>query len=307
MDDTANALFAGPGEMRARCREFDWASTPLGPVANWPQSLRIAVDLCLGSAASSVVRTEAGLRASEAAMDVERGAQERGSLGRALAEAEEAERRRLARELHDQLGQELTAFRLGLEEALRLAAASHGPNAPSSASLSTRLTSLLTMANHMAIVARSIAVDLRPLELDDMGLASAIETYVHSWSSRYGITTEIAMTGMDNCSKESDAISAVYRILQEALTNVAKHAAASHVSVIGGCSNGEIRLVVEDNGRGFDMTAPPRVGSGRRLGVAGMQERAALMRGSVSVESIPDVGTTVYVRIPMGTPPPSSI
>lgn len=294
MDVTAKILFAGPGELRARCREFDWASTPLGPVASWPQSLRTAMGLYLGSAvASSVAR-------AEAAMEVERGAQERDSLRRALAKAEEAERRRLARELHDRLGQELTAFRLGLEEALRLTATPHDPNAPSSTVLSTRLTNLLTMANHMAMVARSIAVDLRPLELDDVGLASAIETYVQSWSSRYGITTDVAMTGMERCSKESDAISAVYRILQEALTNVAKHAAASHVSVIGGCSNGEIRLVVEDNGRGFNMAAPPRAGSGRQLGVAGMQERAALMRGVVSVESIPDVGTTVYIRIPVG-------
>jgi len=226
---------------------------------------------------------------------------ERDTLRRQLAEAEEAERRRLARELHDQLGQELTAFRLGLDDALRLAATRNGPGAPTA--LVERLTSLQTVANHMTMAVRSIAIDLRPPELDDVGLGSAIETYVREWSSRYAIAAEVETSRLEESTIEPDIASAVYRILQEALTNVAKHAAASHVSVIGGCSNGELRLVIEDSGSGFDTDAPRNTTLGRQLGVAGMQERAALLKGTVSVESTPAIGTTVYIRIPLEDAP----
>jgi len=227
----------------------------------------------------------------------------RDALRRALAQAEEAERQRLARELHDQLGQELTAFRLGLDDALRLAAAHDGAGAGPGAALPARLAQLQALAQRMTAGARYLALELRPPELDDVGLESALETYVAEWGARYGVAAEVAVTGLRGRALLPDVTSTLYRIAQEALTNVAKHAHAAQVSVIVEQPDGEVRLIVEDDGRGFDPDATAvRVRAERRLGLAGMRERAALVGGTVAVESSPGAGTTIYVRLPVDPP-----
>ena len=220
----------------------------------------------------------------------------RDELRRALAQAEEAERQRLARELHDQLGQELTALRLGLDEAARLAALTDAP----AAALRERLRLLAQLATRMTADVRYLALELRPPELDDLGLESALETYAAERSARYGVAAEVAVTGLRGRAVAPGVASAVYRIAQEALTNVAKHAGATQVSVLVDQPDGEVRLIVEDDGRGFDPEATAaRVRAERRLGLAGMRERAALAGGTVVIESSPGDGTTVYVRLPV--------
>ena len=217
---------------------------------------------------------------------------EREALRRQLAAAEEAERRRLARELHDQLGQHLTAFTLGIDEARRLA----GPDNPAQ----PRLAQLASLAQLMTRDARFLAWELRPPELDDVGLASALETYVDQWRSRFAIDVDFAVTGISGTEVPHEVATAVYRIAQEALTNVAKHAHARHVGVILDLPDGEVRLVVEDDGVGFDLESTRRrARAERRLGLAGMLERASLAGGACYVESTPGKGTTVYVRIPL--------
>jgi signal transduction histidine kinase len=216
----------------------------------------------------------------------------RNALRLQLALAEEAERRRLSRELHDQLGQHLTALTLGLD-ALSAAMPADSPT-------HARLVPLRDLVAILMRDARSLAVALRPPELDDVGLDSAVASYVSQWSARYEVATEIAISGLGEHDVPDATASALYRVLQEALTNVARHAAARQVSVILDRANGAVRLIVEDDGRGFDVesTTPHSVRE-RRLGLAGMRERAALAGGTLTVESAPGSGTTIYVRIPL--------
>jgi PAS domain S-box-containing protein len=229
----------------------------------------------------------------EAAADLERRALDRETMRRALASAEESERRRLARDLHDQLGQHLTAFALGLAEARRLLDAGQPAQ--------ERLTQLEDLARVMAHDARYLALQLRPPELDDVGLESALQSYVEQWSTRYGVSADVAVTGAEaNRLLPSDVSAAVYRIAQEALTNVAKHAEARQVSVVLERPEREVRLIVEDDGRGFDLDViGQRVQHERSIGLESMRERVALIGGTLEVESSLGRGTTIYVRAPI--------
>lgn len=215
---------------------------------------------------------------------------ERDALRRQLAAAEENERRRLARELHDQLGQHLAALSLGLDEVSGLLP-DDSPALPRLASL-MRLTTLLTRD------VRYLALELRPPELDDVGLESAMATYIDTWMSRYRMAVDFEVTGAGG-APTAEASSTIYRIMQEALTNVAKHSAASQVSVILEFTPNAARLIVEDDGRGFDV-ANRRVEARAemRLGLAGMQERATLLGGTLEIESEPGEGTTLFVSLP---------
>ena len=166
-----------------------------------------------------------------------------------------------------------------------------------------RLDQLEQLVRVLTRDARQLALELRPPELDDFGLESALQTYVVQWGARYGIETDIALAGADGDHPlPMDLATPVYRIAQEALTNVARHADASHVSVVVERRANEVRLIVEDNGRGFNVETTRVVAPGeRRFGLAGMQERAALVGGTVTLESSGQ-GTTVYARLPVGSP-----
>ena len=236
-------------------------------------------------------------RLAEQAAEQAQLAAARDELRRALAVAEEEERRRLARELHDQLGQHLTGFALGLADARRRLAAGEPAEA--------RLVELEELARLMTRDARTLALDLRPPELDDVGLESALESYVREWSARTGVAAEVAVLGSVQRALPPEVGTTLYRITQEALTNVARHADAAAVSVILEAADDEVRLMVEDDGRGFDpQPVAARVRAERRLGLAGVRERAALLGGTLAVESSPGVGTTVLVRLPIDRPRP---
>lgn len=261
-----------------------------GPILGW---LGAATDVHEQRLAIEEVERRVSERTQELARAnaaLEAAATERNLLRRQLTAAEEDERRRLARELHDQLGQHLTAFALGLAEVRRLLRAGH----PAAA----RLEQLEGIARVMTKDARYLALELRPPELDDVGLQSAIETYVRAWASRYGLVAEVAITGLAEGTIRGEVGTATYRILQEALTNVAKHARATHVSVTVDRGERELRMTIEDDGRGFDVAAAlSRAPAEQRLGLLGMNERAALAGGTATVESTPGTGTSVFVRI----------
>ena len=153
--------------------------------------------------------------------------------------------------------------------------------------------------------ARYIALELCPPELDDAGLASALETYAREWATRYGIAAEVTVVSPEQNGTVDDSVlrnvaSALYRIAQEGLTNIAKHAKATQVSIVVDQRDSEVRLIMEDNGQGFNVDeARTRARRERRLGLGGMEERAALLGGTLFIESTPQSGTTLYVRIPL--------
>lgn len=238
----------------------------------------------------------------EAAAERERAGRERDDFRRQLAAAEENERRRIALELHDQLGQHLAALSLGLDEARRMVSG-EGSRAGERGALRTalRLQALQELATAMTVDARNLALELRPPELDDVGLASALETYVTRWSERTRIAADVELSAIDDARIPSDVGTAIYRIVQEALTNIVKHAHAQHVSVIVEKPDPHVRLIIEDDGLGFDIDATTqRARAQSRLGLAGMQERATLVGGTFAVESEPGKGATLYVTIPTG-------
>jgi signal transduction histidine kinase len=231
-----------------------------------------------------------GRLADEVAQRV-RAEAERNALRAELVLAEEAERSRVARELHDQLGAHLTAFSLGLAEVRRLLARGDSPEA--------WLAQLEELSGMMARDTRYLALQLRPPELDDVGLESALRSYASQWSARYGIAVDADVFGAER-PLPGDVETAIYRIVQEALTNVARHAEATQASVVLDKREREVLVVVEDDGQGFDADEPrTREAGGRRLGIPGMQERARLVGGVLEVESSPGHGTSLFVRIPL--------
>lgn len=139
--------------------------------------------------------------------------------------------------------------------------------------------------------------EMRPTALDDLGLQAALSSYVENWSKHFGVPVQLHTSGMDRDRLTLEIETALYRIAQEALNNIAKHAAATHVAVMLECRAGQVSLIIEDDGVGFDAH---RVGvaGGKELGLVGMRERTALIGGTVDIESQPGVGATVVVRIP---------
>ena len=401
----AGALFAGPGELRALCRAFDWARSPLGPVESWPLPLRTAVDICLGSAfatfvwwgpeliqlyndhALAIVRAKhphtfavpaheawadvwdevgplaervlasgepvhgedvplvpdrggphevayftfsyvavrdddgaiaglfitamettrrihaerrlgemlgrADLSADEAAIEGVRAVAERDALRHQLLQAEEDERRRLSRELHDEAGQHLTALGLGLQALSDIAAAG--------SEVDRRATQLRELASTLGRELHAIAVRLRPKALDDFGLEAALAAHAEEWSRQSGIQLDV------HARQEAERLpgateSAIYRVVQEALTNIARHSGATHASIVLERRDGKVVAVVEDNGRGFDTEDGARAVDAPGLGLLGIRERVALLGGTVAIESVPGSGTSLYLRIPIVTP-----
>jgi two-component system CheB/CheR fusion protein len=228
----------------------------------------------------------AELLASNAALE-EQVAQRR-ELLRRLGTAEEEQRHRIARELHDQMGQHLAALRLGLKSL------EGNPGQPG------LLRQLQDLTNQVGKEVHRVAMELRPTALDDLGLPTALRNYAEEWSERSGIGIDFRGPGGEAPRLPPHVETAVYRIVQEALTNVIRHARATRVSVIVERRPDHLLAIVEDNGTGFaaDAAAGPGRGPGG-LGLPGMKERAALAGGTLEIESSPGKGTTVFARIPL--------
>jgi signal transduction histidine kinase len=208
---------------------------------------------------------------------------------RRVTQAEEDERRRLSRDLHDEAGQLLTALGLGLQAIADVA--------PADSDVARRTAELRTMADTLGRELHSLAVRLRPKALDDFGLEPALQTYIDEWSRVSGI--DVAVHTATNAERLPEPIeTAIYRVVQEALTNAARHSDAKNVSVLVERRGQQVVAIVEDDGVGFDSSniETPDVGG---LGLAGIRERIALLGGSAEVESLPGSGTTIFVRIPL--------
>lgn len=206
-------------------------------------------------------------------------------LMRRLVTAQEEERRRLARDLHDQVGQTVTAISLGLK-ALE--------NSVDDAALLGRIAWLRELADQINAEIHTTVSTLRPAALDQLGLIEAVTAFAADWSRRYGIAVDLQAD--DACGRLLPEVeTATYRIVQEALTNVAKHAGARSVAMVVDISDTALRVVVEDDGVGFDSAAPDH----RRHGLRGMNERAALVGGTVEIESTRGSGTSVFIHMPL--------
>ena len=222
--------------------------------------------------------------AARAAVAVDLSARVARDALRRVVEAQELERRRLARELHDQTGQELTSVLLGLK-------------AVEEAKTGEERTAALAGVREQVVETlhdvRRLAVELRPKALDDFGLTPALERLRETFAEQTGMRVELVSQIRERLPP--DVETALYRIVQEALTNIVKHAQASVVSIVLARQTGAITALIEDDGRGFDRGG----GTGQGLGLLGMGERLALLGGKLKIESGPGAGTTIVAEVPL--------
>ena len=223
------------------------------------------------------VRAEAALKRSQ---------EEIHGLARAASVAREQEKSRIARELHDELGQQLTALKIDVGW-LREHCAGDSEAA-------AKLAAMQRLIDSTVASARRISADLRPMMLDDLGLTAASEWLVQNFTQRTGIACELAMGDGDFDLADPHATT-VFRVLQESLTNAAKHSRATQVEVNLVREAGQVVLTVIDNGRGFAPAAGAPAGS---FGLLGLRERAYLIGGTIELDAAPGRGTRVELRIP---------
>ena len=212
--------------------------------------------------------------------------QECTSLLRRIVSAQEDERRRISRDLHDQCGQDLTAMKLELKI---LSETLKPPG-----EVRQRLDSLRMLIDRVTDEVHHLSLKLRPSVLDDLGLMTAVENYLQSWKSLTGVPVDFECRGWDERRVPDEIETALYRVLQEALTNVVRHAKADAVNVLLTRDSDHIDLIIEDRGRGFSV---PVASPQPRLGLLGMRERMEAVGGRLEIESAEGLGTTVFARV----------
>ena len=212
---------------------------------------------------------------------------------RRIIQAQEEERKRIARELHDEMGQALASMMVGLRNLEEVSTLEERDR---------RLDELRRIVRDTLERVRRLAFDLRPSVLDDLGLVAALRRYAKSYQERFGIEVELQAVGLEDLRLPPEVETTVYRIVQEAMTNAAKYARCAHLSILLQVRDRRLSVIVEDDGCGFDV---PRVFErevGRtRLGLYGMRERAELIGGDLKIESQPGAGTAIYLRVPLET------
>jgi signal transduction histidine kinase len=256
----------------------------------WTQlGLALAASFVIGLFATRhVSRLEDRLR-RQRAKDVEN-TRDLQRLSAQLVTVQEEERRTIARELHDEVGQVLTAIKVELAVAERAIETAGGPVRP--------LRDARSLTDGALHTVRDLSRLLHPALLDDLGLAAAVDSHLREFSKRHSVRADLLHEGMEErVSPEIEA--AAYRVVQEALTNVARHARATAVRVYLQRLMHSVLITIEDNGVGFDPESA-RAGNGAPsgLGLLGIRERAAQLRGTLRVESTPGKGTRLTVELP---------
>jgi signal transduction histidine kinase len=215
------------------------------------------------------------------------------SLSRRLVEVQENERRHIARELHDEAGQALASLRFGLRALER--------EVNRGARLDGLVDELVQRIDAVIDGLHRLAADLRPVSLEHLGLAAALRQYSRSAASKYGLAVRFKARGFNGSRLPTAVETAIYRVVQEAMTNVVRHAGASRVDVLVQRSPDRVRVMVEDDGAGFE---PDSVVRGAHLGLLGLAERAEALGGTLTLESTPGAGTTIVVEVPSVDPHP---
>lgn len=209
-----------------------------------------------------------------------------------IVSTEEDERRRVSRELHDTVGQHLTGL------TLRLSLVVNTPDLP--AEVRQHLVSLQDSLARLDEDVERLSQSLSPRTLEDLGLEDALNQLTEDWARETGVELQFVARGLADRRWDPVIETTVFRFVQEALTNIARHARAAHATVIVERRYGELRAIVEDDGVGFDPSTKP--GTGRRgLGLRGMAERAAQAGGRIEIESQPGGGTTLFLALPLST------
>jgi signal transduction histidine kinase len=209
-------------------------------------------------------------------------------------EAQEAERQRIARELHDAMGQSLTAIALGLRGVETMLT-----NDPSSVAIE-QIGELKSFSTDALGELRQIIADLRPSQLDDLGLVAALQWYTQDFEKRYAIPADFVVEG-DRARLPTEYETVLFRITQEALTNIAKHADASRATVKLEVYPAQVCVTIRDDGRGFDLEEMLQGDGATGWGLLGIQERALLLGGQCDINSAPGRGTCIRVSVPLIT------
>lgn len=208
-------------------------------------------------------------------------------LSHRLVEVQESERRNIARELHDEIGQLLTGLKLVIEMASRVPVEKLGEHCHKAQAL----------VNELMGHVRDLSLDLRPAMLDDLGLLHALLWHFERYTSQTGVSVKLAHTGIEHQRLKPEIETAAYRIVQEALTNVARHAGINQVKVSASADAESLHLQIADEGNGFDVQSS--LIAGKSSGLAGMRERAQLLGGSLVIESAIGQGTVIRALLPL--------
>jgi signal transduction histidine kinase len=214
------------------------------------------------------------------------------ALFRRLVSAQDEERRRISRDLHDQVGQQMTALQMTLAglDALR----------DDDSSRRGHIGRARQLAEDIRRTLHFLTWDLRPAgALERYGLATALENLVSAWSERFGIPADFEGPSADTLPLPLEVATNLYGLVQEALHNVVKHAGAQHVAVLLQARDDQAVVIVEDDGRGFDWSQVSERAADHGLGLLSMRERAALCGGTIDIDAAPGRGTTIFVRIPL--------
>lgn len=220
---------------------------------------------------------------------IERTEELRRALAR-LVDIQEEERRRIGRNIHDHLGQQITALRMNLARLTESTKAT--PELHSQCGLVTEL------AGEIDEAIDAVIWELRPNNIDELGLEMSLKDLVDSWAKQFGIEAELHSKRQGDAPLSTEIKVQIYRITQEALHNIYKHAKATTVSILIDQRSDVLRILIEDNGIGFDADSHKKANRKAGLGLISMRERAALVGGAVEFESVPGSGTTVIVDIP---------
>ena len=247
---------------------------------------RLLIDSLADSVSSFLTRREAeeSLRSTHAQLQ---------TLSRQLMQVQERERKQLAHDLHDEIGQAVTAIKMNLQTMQRVADIS---------AVQETLTDSLGILDKILQRVRDLSLDLRPSLLDDLGLVPAVRWYVERQAQRAGLVAEVAAEHVPQ-RLEPDLAVACFRIVQESITNILRHAKATTIHVDLRQTDQWLDLCVKDDGIGFSSRETlARAASRPSLGLLGMQERAQALGGTITIESLPGRGTEVRARIPLRSP-----
>lgn len=214
------------------------------------------------------------------------------ALARHLEAIREGERMRIARQVHDELGMAMTCLKMDLSRLDKLVSTE---NVAIFTVLSERIHSMIQLVDNTIQVVQRVASDLRPGVLDKLGLVAALEWQAQEFQARTGIVCTVKSEAAD-CHLGQECETALFRICQEALSNVARHAQATRAGIRVSIAQDDLHVIVEDNGMGI---SDDKVSALHSLGVMGMRERAVLLGGTFCIAGIPGQGTTIVVKMPL--------
>ena len=272
---------------------YAWASFLTNPVSQLSKAVRVIGKGDFKWKAPVWARDEIGdlgTAFNEMSAELRRKEIMREQLLAKIMSTQEDERKRISRELHDETSQALASLKVGL----RLVEDLTDP-----VQIKEKLTELRALVAQTLENVHQIAVELRPNLLDDIGLVAAIQGYVEDYSAKVKIKADFHAGNINEQHLSAEVRMTVYRIVQEALTNIAKHAEAGHVSVFLRKRKSSLVTILEDNGKGFDVNRVMGSHHGKKLGLFGMYERASLVGGNLTIESKPEAGTTVFFEVPI--------